>query len=218
MIFFLHGTEYKKVVVELENLEKVVLRDSVRETLKKKRVMESICEEQDLAFNNLSYGLMSNLQERYYENVEDNRTYENVGQSDKSAFYENSKFKVNNCSKDNQTSDPTEEYETYDFGESGVYQNLVFNKGSPARKVDSSNDISTLKKSVNSLNEQIRTDKQYSATQTIPPKKLFCSKLEVTLKQPNQTAPPTRQATCFTLQEKEIVAKFLKNFKSELSS
>ena len=216
----MHDTEYKKVVVELENLEKVVLRDSVRETLKKGRVMESICEEQDLAFNNLSYGLMSNLQDRYYENVEDNRTYENVGQSDKSVFYENSKFPVssNNCGNNNHTSDPTEEYETYDFGESGVYQNLVFNKGSPARKVDSSNDISTLKKSVNSLNEQIRTDKQYLATQTIPAKKVFCSKLEVTLKQPNQTAPPTRQATCFTLQEKEIVAKFLKNFKSDLSS
>merc|ERR1712106_739092 len=80
--------EYVKAVEDLEKLEKLILRDSVRETLQKKREMSPINEELDLAFNNLSYDeleISGNTRDanKYYENVDDTkniteRIYQNV--------------------------------------------------------------------------------------------------------------------------------------------
>merc|ERR1711892_1336361 len=124
-------------VNDLEKLEKLVLRDSVRETLQKRKQLGPINEELDLAFNNLSYDALdisdaSREDKRYYENVDSNksetqRMYENVQTEYENAlvstqFYEN----IPTVESHKIKSHSDEDYENYDFGESGIYQNILY--------------------------------------------------------------------------------------------
>ena len=126
---------YDKVLTDLENLEKLILKDSVRETFLRQREMETIAEEvHDLSFSNLSYDLIhfKNLSQNHYENIEKKQPfYENVKTSEKptggpSMHYEN----VPTTSVIFQNQEDSGEYESYDFGEHSIYQNIVFSKGS----------------------------------------------------------------------------------------
>ena len=127
---------YDQAVSDLENLEKLILRDSVKETVhRRKRGMETISEELDLAFSNLSYDQVQfslgqgREPQHNYENVEVEREgqhfYENVEQH-KEQFYEN--IPIQHKENSSQDLEPSEEYEPYDFGENGIYQNIVFSK------------------------------------------------------------------------------------------
>ena len=174
---------YHKAVTELENLEKLILRDSVRETFLKQRGMETIREEADLSFNNLSYGLVrldeANLN-NYYENLkqETQNVYENVGlpvQTDEQQqHYENLPTPVFKMSNE-------DEYESYDFGEEGIYQNVMFTNGSSSINCpDGISEVATLQKRVNEVNDIISiepTDRQ-------PETETFKSNLIVTLSKP----------------------------------
>ena len=154
---------YDKAVSDLENLEKLILRDSVKEAVHRRRRggMETISEELDLAFSNLSYDQILFSQGREpqhnYENVrvENQHFYENVEQN-KEQFYENIPSQHQDCSF--QDLEPSEEYEPYDFGENGIYQNIVFSKANvPNTNSDVNVKVDALQKCINEVNEIIKT-------------------------------------------------------------
>lgn len=153
---------YDKAVSDLENLEKLILRDSVRETVhRRRRGMETISEERDLAFSNLSYDQvqfsLGQEPQHNYENVEVERVgqhlYENVEQKEEQ-FYENIPAHQESNSRD----EPSEEYESYDFGENGIYQNIVFSKAHVSNPNSDVNvKVDALQKCINEVNEIIKT-------------------------------------------------------------
>ena len=127
--------------------------------------METISEEQDLAFSNLSYDQVqfSLVQEpqHNYENVEVDRIgqhlYENVEQN-KEQFYENIPSQHQHQESSSQDLEPSEEYEPYDFGENGIYQNIVFSKANvPNPNSDVNVKVDALQKCINEVNEIIKT-------------------------------------------------------------
>ena len=149
---------YDQAVTDLENLEKLILRDSVKETTSRRRGMETIREEVDLAFSNLSYdkvhfshGFPPQLK---YENVEMEREgqhlYENVDQQ----YYEN--IPVQQNVRNSRHLEPNEEYETYDFGENGIYQNIVFTKAKQSTNSDVNVKVDALQKCINEVNDIIK--------------------------------------------------------------
>ena len=154
-----NASGYDKAVSDLENLEKLILRDSVRETFhRRKRGMETISEELDLAFSNLSYEQIQfspgQMPQHNYENVEVEREsqhlYENV-EENKEQFYEN-------ILSNSQDLEPSEEYESYDFGENGIYQNIVFSKANLSNpNSDVNTKVDALQKCINEVNEIIKT-------------------------------------------------------------
>ena len=207
--------EAAQVLGRLEQLEKAVAQDSVREvkpliflisakilldflfqTLRRKRDMDPILEEQDFAFNNLVYtelasgetGLLyENVGEGHkyenvgeglegwtkYENVDDNR-YENVtdtdqvkpsyrnvhnlsaeNQKEKAPVVENQNVYENVASEDIQSDvNHCEHYENYDFGENGVYQNILFTTKSVSQPdTDVYSQLKTLKEAVSRVND-----------------------------------------------------------------
>ena len=178
--------EYNKAVTELENLEKLILRDSLRETFLKQRGMETIREEAELSFNNLSYGMVKVGErgpEDYYENVKPEKSlqnlYENVPFSEPHQYYEN-------CPPPRPALQGSgdDEYESYDFGEEGIYQNVMFNNGSASVKCsDVNTEVDTLQKRINEVNDIIKID-----SPKIPPEKVYKSKLLVTLSKPTTSA------------------------------
>ena len=159
-----NSANYEKAVKDLENLEKIILWDSVKETTIKHRSMGTISEEQtDIAFANLSYDLVpfKNSQNNYYENVKNNHhVYENIPDNDAllklkipEQYYEN----VQNC-KESANANQSEEYESYDFGANGIYQNVVFTNGSCSiHNQDVSSKVDALQKCINEVNEIIQS-------------------------------------------------------------
>ena len=157
---------YDKAVSDLENLEKLILRDSVKETVhRRKRGMETISEELDLAFSNLSYDQVQfslgqgQEPQHNYENVEVEREgqhlYENVEQN-KEQFYEN--IPIQQQKSSSKDLEPSEEYEPYDFGENGIYQNIVFSKANVSHPNSDVNvKVDALQKCINEVNEIIKT-------------------------------------------------------------
>ena len=209
--------EAARVLGRLEQLEKAVAQDSVREvcdasddlilmvfaqissaylfqTLRRKRGMDPIAEEQDFAFNNLVYtelgsgetGLQyenveGGIGHKYenvgrngtkYENVDDNSRYENVSDTDpvRSCYQnvhnptENQKGKTpeenqnvyENVGTEDIKSDVnhSEHYENYDFGENGVYQNILFTTKSASQPDgDVYSQLRTLKEAVSRVND-----------------------------------------------------------------
>ena len=205
--------EAVRVLGRLEQLEKAVAQDSVREvnplylisgclpkstclfqTLRRKRDMDPIEEEQDFAFNNLVYTeLGSGETGLQYENVgnENSHKYENVGQD--GAKYENvddhSRYEnvsdtdpvrpcyqnVYNTAENQKGKNPEENqnvyenvgtedvkpdnshcehYENYDFGENGVYQNILFTtKAASQPDADVYSQLRTLKEAVSRVND-----------------------------------------------------------------
>ena len=203
--------EAARVLGRLEQLEKAVAQDSVREvnllylmythiwqnlfqTLRRKRDMDPIAEEQDFAFNNLVYTELGSgetgLQyenvgdgsgHKYenvgqegtkYENVDDNSRYENVSDTDPvRPCYQN----VHNLNENQNGKTPEENqnvyenvgtedirtdnshcehYENYDFGENGVYQNILFTTKSASRPdADVYSQLRTLKEAVSRVND-----------------------------------------------------------------
>ena len=122
--------------------------------------METISEERDLAFSNLSYDQVqfSRGQEpqHNYENVEVERVgqhlYENVEQKEEQ-FYENIP-----AHQEDSRDEPSEEYESYDFGENGIYQNIVFSKANVSNPNSDVNvKVDALQKCINEVNEIIKT-------------------------------------------------------------
>ena len=161
---------YTQAVNELENLEKLILRDSLRETFLKRRGMETIREESDLAFFNLSYDMVKvdrSVLDNYYENLDQKKRIQNL--------YENVKFPSDSGStaetKDGcdqyyenipqQTpaliSSNDDEYESYDFGEEGIYQNIMFTNGSSSIKgSDLNSKVDALQQCINEVNDIIK--------------------------------------------------------------
>ena len=124
--------------------------------------METISEELDLAFSNLSYDQvqfsLGQEPQHNYENVEVDRVgqhlYENVEQN-KEQFYENIPAHQESNSLDLESS---EEYESYDFGENGIYQNIVFSKAHVSNPNSDVNvKVDALQKCINEVNEIIKT-------------------------------------------------------------
>jgi len=179
-------------VNDLEKLEKLVLRDSVRETLQKRKQLGPISEELDLAFNNLSYEAFdisesaSRDARKYYENVEDNnastneRTYENL-QTDyentlvTDRFYEN----LPNQERQKIFTHANEDYENYDFGENGIYQNILYEG---KQKSISESEVNNLRNSVNEVNKLLKENKPTMVEKQ--PLKMFQSKLNIRLRLP----------------------------------
>ena len=155
---------YERVVTDLENLEKVILRDSLKETVRRQRGMETISEEVELAFSNLSYDAVTfgrGEAEHSYENVEtrpredtQQHVYENVQSQDQ--VYENISHE-NSARKVKAKESILEEYESYDFGENGIYQNIVFSKGNTSVPgSDISLKVDALQKCINEVNDIIK--------------------------------------------------------------
>ena len=155
---------YERVVTDLENLEKVILRDSLKETVRRQRGMETISEEVELAFSNLSYDAVTfgcGEAEHSYENVEtrpredaQQHVYENVQTQDQ--VYENISHE-NSARKVKAKDSILEEYESYDFGENGIYRNIVFSKGNTSVPgSDISLKVDALQKCINEVNDIIK--------------------------------------------------------------
>ena len=160
---------YSQAVNELENLEKLILRDSLRETALKRRGMETIREESDLAFSNLSYDLVKvdrRVLNNYYENLDQKRIqnlYENLkfpsdsGSTAESKdeccqYYENIPQQTTALRRSND-----DEYESYDFGEEGIYQNIMFTNGSSSIKgSDLNSKVDALQQCINEVNDIIK--------------------------------------------------------------
>merc|ERR1712106_209403 len=184
-------------VNDLEKLEKLVLRDSVRETLQKRKQLGPINEELDLAFNNLSYDALdisdaSREDKRYYENIDANksetqRMYENVQTEYENAsvstqFYEN----IPNVESRKLKSHSDEDYENYDFGESGIYQNILYEgRNNDVIISDLSSQVNTLRKSVSEVNKILEESTPIKKVES-QPLKLFQSKLDIQLKLPSE--------------------------------
>merc|ERR1711892_203165 len=184
-------------VNDLEKLEKLVLSDSVRETLQKRKQLGPINEELDLAFTNLSYDALdisdaSREDKRYYENVDANksetqRMYENVQTEYENAlvstqFYEN----IPNVESRKLKSHSDEDYENYDFGESGIYQNILYEgRNNDVIISDLSSQVNTLRKSVSEVNKILEESKPMEKVES-QPLKLFQSKLDIQLKLPSE--------------------------------
>ena len=161
---------YIKAVNELENLEKLILRDSLRETFLKRRGMETIREESDLAFINLSYDMVKVdrcVLNNYYENLDQDKRiqnrYENVkfppdsGSTTETKdefyqYYENIPQQSTALRRSND-----DEYESYDFGEEGIYQNIMFTNGSSSIKgSDLNSKVDALQQCINEVNDIIK--------------------------------------------------------------
>lgn len=187
--------ESVKPLEDLEKLERLVLRDSVRETLQKRREMGPINEELDLAFNNLSYDAVnisdaSRDARKYYENVDPaksntDRMYENVQTDYENALVSNQHYENFPNQESHKMKAPADEdYENYDFGESGVYQNILYDKSANAIIVtDLSSQVHTLRKSVNEVNQIVEESKSNKEDESQPLKR-FQSKMNIQLKLP----------------------------------
>jgi len=164
------------------------------ETLRRKRDMDPIAEEQDFAFTNLVYTEVGSTNTGLqYENVEggSGHKYENVGQEatkyenvDNTSRYENvpntdparpryqnvditSENQNDKMCQENQNlyenvgTDDTksdintcEHYENYDFGENGVYQNILFTTKPSARPdTDVYSQLKSLEEAVSRVND-----------------------------------------------------------------
>ena len=203
--------EAVRVLGRLEQLEKAVAQDSVREvnisyltkfyqpmylfqTLRRKRDMDPIEEEQDFAFNNLVYTELGSGERglqyenvgdgsghKYenvgqdgtkYENVDDNSRYENVSDTDpvrpcyqnvrnteenqKGKILEENQNVYENVGTEDVKTDNSqcEHYENYDFGENGVYQNILFTTKSASQPdADVYSQLRTLKEAVSRVND-----------------------------------------------------------------
>ena len=178
---------YNKAVTELENLEKLILKDSLRESFLKQRGMETIREEPDLAFSNLSYGMVrvdGSKLNNYYENFGKTRQnlYENVSfptqTTDQNQYYENVPQPMAALQMSND-----DEYESYDFGEEGIYQNVMFTNGSSSiNSVNSDVKIDALQKRINEVNDIIKIKSNDNQAE-----KVYQSNLIVTLSKPTSS-------------------------------
>eukprot|EP00090_Calanus_glacialis_P014228 TRINITY_DN22963_c0_g1_i3.p1 TRINITY_DN22963_c0_g1~~TRINITY_DN22963_c0_g1_i3.p1 ORF type:complete len:393 (+),score=105.50 TRINITY_DN22963_c0_g1_i3:1-1179(+) len=187
--------ESVKPLEDLEKLERLVLRDSVRETLQKRREMGPINEELDLAFNNLSYDALdiseaSRDTRKYYENVDatksnTDRMYENVQPDYENASVSNQHYEnFPNIESHKMKTHADEDYENYDFGESGIYQNILYDKSANTIIVtDLSSQVHTLRKSVNEVNKIVEESKPIQKDES-QPLKIFQSKMNIQLKLP----------------------------------
>ena len=233
---------YDKAVTDLENLEKLILKDSLTETLNRKRGMETISEEVDLAFSNLSYDAMNfcdqnNIPHHNYENVDNKPVYENVENNSCDQHYEN----VPQDATDNHTTE--EEYESYDFGENGIYQNIVFSKGTSSvpsnNNADINNKVDALQRCINEVNDIIKSNKDEivkSETSSSSAQSENNQKIKrnttVTpvnfrtwaLSSPQQpkvdlgklSSSNRREEESFTQEEKNVVSDFLRSIRNEL--
>jgi len=233
---------YDKAVTDLENLEKLILKDSLTETLNRKRGIETISEEVDLAFSNLSYDAMNfcdqnNTPHHNYENVDNKPVYENVENNSCDQHYEN----LPQDATDKHTTE--EEYESYDFGENGIYQNIVFSKGTSSvpsnNNADINNKVDALQRCINEVNDIIKSNKDEivkSETSSSPAQSENNQKIKrnttVTpvnfrtwaLSSPQQpkvdlgklSSSNRRSEESFTQEEKNVVSDFLRSIRNEL--
>ena len=190
---------YIEAVSELENLEKLILRDTLRETFLKRRGMETIREEAaDLAFINLSYDMMKvdrSVLNNIYENLDQEKRIQNR--------YENVKFPLESGSTE-ETKDECyqyyenipqqstalrisndDEYESYDFGEEGIYQNIMFTNGSSSIKGSDLNSIDALQQCINEVNDIIK----------VKPNDDQSEKVDVTLPKPTSSIKEEKAET-----------------------
>jgi len=93
--------------IQLERLEKAVAQNSLREVLRRRRDMAPIVEELDIAFTNMTYSEVS-----FPRQPGENGT---------------SQYETIYCGNMNENEDY--DYESYDFGEEGIYQNIIFQGG-----------------------------------------------------------------------------------------
>ena len=102
-----------------------------------------------------------------------------------------------------------DEYENYDFGENGIYQNIIFNNSDSAIKsVDLNSQVHTLRKSVNEVNRIVQENKPHEIDES-QPLKLYQSKLNISLKLPtNNIMKKDEQEN-----QKENVKSFVPNKK-----
>jgi len=246
----LENKGYDKVLTDLENLEKLILKDTVRETFLRQREMETIAEEvHDLSFSNLSYDqvLFQNPPQNHYENIENKQPfYENIKTLEKSTkepfqHYEN----VPTSSKTFHNQEDNGEYESYDFGEQGIYQNIVFSKGSSSAAHNNGNDITTkvdalqqcinevnsIIKSKNNINEADRgaTSDNVKYTEIMKPNANKNNKNSASnfrawalgyTEHPkidiSKLTKTNSNTEVFSQEEKNVVSDFLKSFKNEL--
>ena len=114
--------------------------------------------------------------EAQYENVqEDNKKYQNVTEpSQPTVNYQNVDTTGNNIRTGEQgtqleqnvyenveSKGPQEHYENYDFGENGIYQNILFQRKSDsllASKSDVYSQVKTLKEAVHGVNDILEKD------------------------------------------------------------
>lgn len=166
-----------EAVTQLERLEKVVAKDSVREVLSRKKEMEPIQEEQDLAFNNLVYTEMDfkdqprEKESSPYENVCSGEMYENVTNiiTETPVIYQNiettscKELNVDgNCYENIVTTCPQsksdDHYEHFDFGETGIYQNIIVQGQKHMYNNDIYSQVKHLKEAVYEVNNILSED------------------------------------------------------------
>ena len=131
---------------------------------------------------------------RFYENIDPTKeeaTYENVETSTNTkeeVVYENSSHYENypNIELTKPQVNIEEDYENYDFGENGIYQNILFSEcDSHLKSMDIQTEVQTLRKSVNEVNEILQQNKSLRKDESLP-KKLFQSKLDICLQLPTK--------------------------------
>ena len=88
-----------------------------------------------------------------------------------------------------------DEYESYDFGEEGIYQNVMFTNGSSSVKCsDVSSEVDALQKRINEVNDIIKISSP-DQDQDTPTDKIFKSKLIVTLSKPSSAVKEVKGET-----------------------
>ena len=159
--------------------------------------METIEEEIDLAFNNLTYDMLSSSETskglNYYENVDikhqktSNGTYENVQPEYENQLISNQHYEnVPNAVETVKLPHADQEYENYDFGESGIYQNILYKHAKEFSSVpDLVTQVQALKSSVHEVNRIITQSNSLKQVNTVPPK-IYQTRLNIQLKLPNE--------------------------------
>ena len=232
-LFFIISSDFPDETNPLEDLqmlERIVLRDSVRETLSKNRGMETIEEEMDLAFNNLTYdtfALSENSKElNYYENVNTKHqntsdgTYENVQPEYENQLIGNQHYEnFPNAVETAKVPQTDQDYENYDFGESGIYQNILYKREKEFSSVpDLVTQVQAFKSSVHEVNRMITQSNSLTQVNTVPPK-IYQTRLNIQLKLPNEKLENNsvdkeqsiKDNDCTTLSTKPLISSKPKN-------
>merc|ERR1711915_378321 len=79
-----------------------------------------------------------------------------------------------------------QDYENYDFGDSGIYQNILYNRDKEFSSVpDLVTQVQALKSSVHEVNRIIKQSNSLKQVNTVPPK-IYQTRLNIQLKLPNE--------------------------------